>query len=74
VRLLLLKQDRLSQLEKQLEKIDQEEATPLSLRSSRRDTNNERSSVLLEIDAALADYGTPVLLHLKHTLTVAQTH
>ncbi|KAI1504694.1 hypothetical protein F5X99DRAFT_370710 [Biscogniauxia marginata] len=55
-RLLLLKQDRLSLLEKRLEKIDREEVAPLCLGSSRRDTNNERSSVLSEIDKALADY------------------
>ncbi|KAK3984183.1 hypothetical protein QBC44DRAFT_337438 [Cladorrhinum sp. PSN332] len=55
-RLLLLKQDRLSLLEKRLEKIDREEVALLSLGSSRDDTNSERISVLSEIDAALADY------------------
>lgn len=55
-RLLLLKQDRLSLLEKRLEKIDREEIDLLSLGSSRDDTNNERIVVLAEIDAALADY------------------
>ncbi|KAI1086078.1 caspase domain-containing protein [Rostrohypoxylon terebratum] len=57
-RLLLIKQDKLSLLEKQLEKLDREEVTPLSLGSSRRDTNKERSSVLSEIDKALVDYDT----------------
>jgi len=52
-------------LEKQLEKIDREEVVLLSLGSSRRDTNNKRSSILSEIDAALADYGTPSSLSLK---------
>lgn len=47
-------------LENQLEKIDREEVTLLALASSRRDTNKERGCVLSEIDAALADYGTPV--------------
>ncbi|KAK4170902.1 hypothetical protein QBC36DRAFT_250540 [Triangularia setosa] len=55
-RLLLLKQDRLSLLEKRLEKIDREEVALLSLGSSRDDTNRERISVLAEIDATLADY------------------
>ncbi|KAK3385190.1 hypothetical protein B0H63DRAFT_180145 [Podospora didyma] len=55
-RLLLLKQDTLSLLEKQLEKIDREEAALLSLGSSRDDANEDRKSVLAKIDAALADY------------------
>ncbi|KAK4457493.1 hypothetical protein QBC42DRAFT_317963, partial [Cladorrhinum samala] len=55
-RLLLLKQDRLSLLEKRLEKIDREEVELLLLGSSRDDTNIERISVLAEIDEALADY------------------
>ncbi|KAE8447334.1 hypothetical protein EG329_010892 [Mollisiaceae sp. DMI_Dod_QoI] len=55
-RLLLLKQDKLSLLEKQLEKVDRGEVALLSLGSIREDTNNERRSVLLEIDAALSDY------------------
>ncbi|KAM3543247.1 hypothetical protein ARSEF1564_003877 [Beauveria bassiana] len=55
-RLLLLKQDRLAILEKQLEKIDREESFPLSLGSSRRDANQERHAVISEIDGALADY------------------
>ena len=59
--MLLLKQDRLSLLERRLEKIDREEVALLSLGSSRDDSNSERISVLAEIDAALADYGTPVM-------------
>jgi hypothetical protein len=58
-RLLLLKQDRLSILEKQLERIDREETAVLFLGSSRCDNNKERSSVLSDIDAALAEYGVP---------------
>ena len=41
-----------------LEKIDRDEVTALYLGSSRRDNNSERRSVLLEIEEALADYGT----------------
>ncbi|KAF2804949.1 uncharacterized protein BDZ99DRAFT_397158, partial [Mytilinidion resinicola] len=55
-RLLLLKQDKLSMLEQRLETIDANEHAPLFLGSSRDDRNAERSSTLLEIDTALADY------------------
>ncbi|MCJ1269880.1 hypothetical protein MMC22_009773 [Lobaria immixta] len=55
-RLLLLKQDRLSVLEKELDRIDLEETSVLFLQNSRRDLNAERKSVLIEIDAALMDY------------------
>ena len=75
MRLLLLKQDRLSQLEKRLEKVDREEVALLSLGSSRDDNNPERISVLAEIDAALADYGTPRGCRaFEQALTTAQTH
>jgi len=56
-RLLLLKQDKFSMLEKQLEKINANERAPLFLGSSRDDRNKERSLTLLEIDSALANYG-----------------
>ncbi|KAI1825595.1 hypothetical protein F4861DRAFT_500915 [Xylaria intraflava] len=56
VRLLLLKQDKLSQLEKRLEKIDQEHTGQLSLGSSRKDFSEERKEILSNIDEALADY------------------
>jgi len=56
-RLLLLKQDRLSVLEKSLEEIDQEEECPLFLGASRRDRNLERASLLSEVEARLDDYG-----------------
>ncbi|KAM6487649.1 hypothetical protein HDV62DRAFT_350364 [Trichoderma sp. SZMC 28011] len=55
-RLLLLKQDRLSILERQLEKIDRNEKAMLSLGSCRVDKNEDRRVVLTEIDDALADY------------------
>jgi hypothetical protein len=55
--LLLLKQDKLSLLEKELSRVDAEENALLFLSSRRHDTNPERQSVLLEIDTALADYG-----------------
>ena len=55
-RLLLLKQDKLSLLEKQLDDIDRKETTLLCLGSCRNDDNSERQTVLSQIDSALADY------------------
>ncbi|RYP41125.1 hypothetical protein DL768_010540 [Monosporascus sp. mg162] len=55
-RLLLLKQDRLAILEQRLGRIDREESDMLALGSTRSDNSEERSSVLSEIDEALADY------------------
>ncbi|KAI0384133.1 caspase domain-containing protein [Hypomontagnella monticulosa] len=56
VRLLLLKQDRLSLLEKRLESIDQKDSASLSLACCRKDENSERQDVLAELDDAFADY------------------
>ena len=56
-RLLLLKQDKLASLERQLQRIDQDETDVLRLGSNRRDDNAERQAVLQQIDIALADYG-----------------
>ncbi|KAF2629496.1 hypothetical protein BU25DRAFT_446986 [Macroventuria anomochaeta] len=55
-RVLLLKQDRLSMLEQQLDSVDESERSPLFLGSSRDDQNQKRTALLLEVDAALADY------------------
>ncbi|KAF3221166.1 hypothetical protein TWF106_006491 [Orbilia oligospora] len=52
-RLLLLHQDRISRLEKKLEAIDKHESSPLFLASSRRDGNEERQTVLFDIEEAL---------------------
>jgi hypothetical protein len=56
-RLLLLKQDRLSQLEAKLDELDQNEKFPLFLGVSRRDANSERAALVAEIDSQLEDYG-----------------
>lgn len=56
-RLLLLKQDKLSQLEEQLETVDKKETTLIFLGCRRRDKNEERESILNEIDDTLMDYG-----------------
>ncbi|KAB8215676.1 hypothetical protein BDV33DRAFT_227436 [Aspergillus novoparasiticus] len=55
-RVLLLKQDRLSLLEQQLDKLDQEESCDLFLGRSRNDKNLERITTLAEIDSCLTDY------------------
>lgn len=56
-RLLLLKQDRLTILEKRLEKLDRDEVASLSLGTCRADKNEDRHAVLAEVDDALTDYG-----------------
>jgi hypothetical protein len=48
-------------LEKNLEKIDREEDFLLRLGSSRNDNNSKRNSVFLEINDALAEYGTCII-------------
>lgn len=58
VRLLLLRQDKLSFLEKRLDAIDGQEPRPLFLGCRRMDRNTEREAVILEIEDALAGYGT----------------
>ncbi|CAF9943617.1 MAG: hypothetical protein ALECFALPRED_000762, partial [Alectoria fallacina] len=55
-RLLLLKHDRLSSLEKKLEGVDNEEIANLFIRSSRYDKNAERCAVLSDISDAMTDY------------------
>ena len=57
MRLLLLKQDRVSVLEQALEAIDRTEANELFLGCIRRDRNAERLQKLHELDDALAEYG-----------------
>lgn len=61
-RLLLLKQDQLSLLEQQLDRIDYEEPRKLFLGNSRRDGNESRKHVLAGIDRSLRDYGKTAML------------
>lgn len=56
-RLLLQKQDRIAQLEHQLQHFDEQELQPLFLGSLRRDRNQGRERLLADIDIALQDYG-----------------
>ncbi|RYP69873.1 hypothetical protein DL771_005816 [Monosporascus sp. 5C6A] len=55
-RLHLIKQDKLSRLEKQLDKLDRDEDVHLFLGSCREDDNLERQTTLAQIDKALAEY------------------
>ncbi|KAK0703661.1 hypothetical protein B0T26DRAFT_744402 [Lasiosphaeria miniovina] len=55
-RLLLLKQDKLSALEQRLEQIDRDETCPLFLGKGRSDGNQDRESILSEIELCLKDY------------------
>ena len=57
-RLLLLKQDRISQLETKLKRLDENEDCEIFLASSRDDSNHDRLQLLADLDSALADYGT----------------
>lgn len=56
-RLLLQKQQRVSELEMQLEELDSQEPRPLYLGSFQADANASRLQVLKDLDKALADYG-----------------
>ena len=57
MRMLLLKQDRISRLEEQLNEIDRSEPAVLFLGNCRRDKNEHRESVLKKLDDAFSDYG-----------------
>ncbi|KAI0379232.1 hypothetical protein F5Y04DRAFT_260028 [Hypomontagnella monticulosa] len=55
-RMLLHKQDGISQLESTLERIDLEEPKAIFLGSRRKDANDARRDILAKIDEAMADY------------------
>ncbi|KAI0894895.1 CHAT domain-containing protein [Annulohypoxylon nitens] len=55
-RVLLLKQDRLTLLEQQLDQVDQDETMPLFLGKMRGDRNQQRTKLMAEIEACLSDY------------------
>ena len=61
VRLLLLKQDRISIVEDRLKAVDDAESKALYLGSSRADANTERQELLSDLDRHLADYGGCIL-------------
>lgn len=57
-RLLLLKQDEISLLESQLDRVDHEETRELFLGNARRDINSERIRIIAKLEVALSSYGT----------------
>lgn len=67
-RLLLLKQDKLSVLERQLDHLDDLESSALFLGKSRCDSNAERLSLLTDIESCLVDYGTFPLYRIQAVL------
>jgi hypothetical protein len=60
-RLMLVKQDRVAEIEEKLDDIDRNEEAELFLGNRRRDRNDKRAVVLKNLDEALADYGTEML-------------
>ncbi|KAH6616259.1 hypothetical protein C7974DRAFT_41405 [Boeremia exigua] len=62
-RTLLMKQDKLSKLERRLHEIEKKEfeAEPLRLASCRINESSERSALLVQIDEALTDYDGYIL-------------
>jgi hypothetical protein len=57
MRMLLLKQDKISRLEEDMNSIDQAEQSELFLGSVRRDRNIERKDVMARLDEAFSAYG-----------------
>ena len=57
MRLLLLKQDQVSILEKQLDELDDNESMELFLGNCRRDGNMERKATIQSLESHLAEYG-----------------
>ena len=57
MRLLLLKQDEISELEKQLDNVDEEEPKELFLGNRRRDCNIQRKQIVGRLESCLAEYG-----------------
>jgi hypothetical protein len=57
MRLLLMKQDRITLLEQELSRLDKEEEAELFLGNVRRDKNSLRNDVLERLDGELGLYG-----------------
>ena len=58
MRLLVYAQDRITRLEEELDRIDQEESNPLFLGASRIDSNPNRLQALKNLEQALENYGS----------------
>lgn len=61
-RLLLLKQDRISALEEQLNCIDASEKKRIYLGKGRCDKNTARIGILTELEDRISDYGTSIAI------------
>ena len=57
MRMLLHKQDKVTQLEQRLNEIDVDEKIPLFLGCRRKDKNPKREKVFMDLDIALGIYG-----------------
>ena len=57
MRLLIYAQDKITILEAELDRIDEDESNALFLASTRRDSNTDRSRVLRDLESALEAYG-----------------
>ena len=62
MRLILYKQDQITQLEAELHAIDNKEKKLIFLGARRKDQNQERAAKLQQLDTALIEYGTSHLL------------
>jgi len=51
-----VKQDRVTELEKQLDDVDKEEKSGIFLGSIQKDKNDQRKQILSQLDTALAEY------------------
>lgn len=70
-RKVLLKQDRLAELEAQLNLVDAQENTQWYLSSRRADKNLERIRLIQDIDVALDEYGLAMCRSYVSTLTIS---
>ncbi|OJD28905.1 uncharacterized protein BKCO1_10400011 [Diplodia corticola] len=67
MRLLLIKQDEISKMEEELDRIDAEEQRELFLSCVRRDGNVERENILHSLKAALSEYDS-MMKEYQHAL------
>lgn len=79
-RLILLRQDKVAALERELDRLDSEETQVWNLCQLRLDENQERQKLLLDIERELAEYGKkgqrlPLLRPNPNThIQIQQTH
>ena len=71
MRLLLIKQDEISILEKQLDRTDVKESKELFLGNCRRDGNSERKQIVRRLETCLAEYGKFYVYKRIYPLTLA---